>query len=93
MQQKKIPPDTFQIRCPKLGHQIHFAYCREENFGLPCVKTLNCWFSYFRVEEYLRSELTPDEFSRLFQEPPKSKVQSLMEMIDQAQKRSRKKDG
>lgn len=92
MKLKKTPPDdTLQIRCAKLGHQIHFSYCRKENFGLPCVKALNCWFRYFNVEEYLRTELTPEEFNQVFHQPPNSKIQSLMELIDQAQRR--KKNG
>lgn len=94
MDQKIRPPDdTFQIRCPRLGHQIFFSYCRTENFGLPCVKTLNCWYRYFDVAEYLRRELAPEEFKRIFQDPPKSRVQSLVDLIDQAQQRSGKKGG
>lgn len=93
MKLKKTPPDdTFQIRCSKLGHQIHFSYCRKENFGLPCMKTMNCWFRYFNVEQYLRTELTPEEFNQVFQTPPKSKAQSLMELIDQAQRLKKKQN-
>jgi len=90
MKNKISPPeDTFQIRCPKLGHQIHFSYCRKENFGLPCPKTLNCWYSYFHVEQYLRNELSPEEWREAFENPGKPKVLSLMDLIDQAQKRKK----
>jgi hypothetical protein len=93
MDYKRTPPDdTFQIRCPRLGNQIYFSYCRGENFGLPCGKILNCWYRYFDVENYLRSELSPQEFNRLFCVPPKSRVQSLMDMIAEAQKRAGKGD-
>ena len=92
MNPKKYPPDdTFQIRCSKLGHQIPFSYCRKENFGLPCIKTLNCWFPHFKVEAYLREELSPEEFERAFEKNAKPKMQTLMELIDQAQKRAGKK--
>ena len=92
MNLKKQPPeDTFQIRCPKLGHQIHFSYCRKENFGLPCVKTLNCWYPYFRVELYLKEELSPVEYEQAFEKNAKPKIQSLMELIEQAQERAGKK--
>lgn len=92
MNLEKYPPDdTFQIRCSKLGHQIHFSYCRKENFDLPCVKTLNCWYPYFNVEQYLREELSPDEYERAFEKNVKPKLQSLMELIDEAQKRAEKK--
>lgn len=90
---KKDPPDdTIKIRCPKLGHQIHFSYCRSENLGLPCAKILNCWFSYFDVEGYLREELTEEDFKRIFLQPQKSKAQSLMDMIDQALQQKKNDD-
>ena len=66
MNKTKAPPgEDFQIRCPRLGHMIHFAYCRAENMGLPCFKTLDCWFEHFMVEEHLRQELTVEEWERI----------------------------
>ena len=54
MDKEKTPPgDDHKIRCPRLGHMIHFSYCRVENTGLPCFKTLDCWFEHFMVEEHL----------------------------------------
>ncbi|MCJ7595940.1 MAG: C1 family peptidase [Desulfobacterales bacterium] len=74
------------IRCPRLGHQITFSYCRSENTGLPCFKILDCWFDQFLVEEYLRKELKPEEWKRAFERPPKTKVLSLVELIEEAKK-------
>jgi len=81
-----VPGDEYMIRCPKLGHQISFSYCRSENMGRPCFKVLDCWFQYFPVEEYLRNELTTEEWGIIFDTPVKSKIQSLMELIEQAKK-------
>lgn len=93
MADKANPPDdTFCIRCAKLGHQIHFSYCRSENFGSPCQRTLICWHPYFRVEEYLRAELTEQEWQEAFVKPAKPKVVSLVELIEQAQQRGSKKE-
>jgi len=89
-QQKSPPPDTFLIRCSKLGHQIHFSYCRKENLGLPCGRILICWHPYFRVEEYLRKELTDQEWQDTFK-PVKPKVLTLVELIEQAQKSRQEK--
>ena len=80
------PDDDYKIRCPKLGHQIYFSYCRSENMGLPCFKIFDCWFEHFQVEEYLQRELGPEEWERLFERPVKTKAQSLMELIEQAKK-------
>lgn len=80
------PPDNeFLIYCPKLGHQIFFAYCRTENMGTPCIKALDCWFHYFPVTDYLRSELTPEEWSATFETPRTSKVVTLATLIEKAQ--------
>lgn len=87
----KTPPDKdFQIRCPRLGHQINFPYCRSENNGLPCFKTLDCWFSYFDVHEYLKEQLSDKEFEMSFENKGKPKVLSLLDLINQAKKRQGK---
>jgi len=91
MDQSTTPPDnTFQIRCPKLGHQVYFAYCRLENTGRPCIRTLDCWYRYFAVEAHLRAELSDEEWRACFEEPAKPKVLSLLEMIEAAQQRTGK---
>jgi hypothetical protein len=93
MSQNNIPPDeTFQIRCPKLGHQIYFAYCRRENMGLPCFKTLDCWYIHFQVVEYLQGELTTSEWQETFEKPPKPKMLSLVEILEKVQKNNKNKE-
>jgi hypothetical protein len=79
------------IRCPRLGHQIEFSYCRKENRGLPCFKTLDCWHAHFPVEELLKKELTPEEWNQSFEIPSKPKVQSLLELIEEAKHRQMKR--
>ncbi len=80
--------DEYSIRCPRLGHAITFAYCRRENNGIPCFKTLDCWFQYFPVEDYLREKLTPEEWEKAFKRKGATKVQSLLELIEEAKKRA-----
>jgi hypothetical protein len=90
MKQTNSPPDdSFQIRCPRLGQQIHFSYCRQENTGLPCFKTLDCWYIYFHVVEYLKKELSAAEWEESFDKPPTPKIISLAELIEKAQKQAR----
>ena len=80
------PKDTVNIRCPRLGHQINFPYCRSENSGLPCFKTLDCWYSHFNVHAYLKDKLTEEDFKKTFINQGKPKVLSLFELIEQAKK-------
>ncbi|VBB43019.1 conserved hypothetical protein [uncultured Desulfatiglans sp.] len=92
MENPIVPPgDDFEIRCPRLGHQISFAYCRRENHGLPCSRTLICWHPYFPVEAFLRTELTQEEWDAVFEAPPRPKLLSLVELIEKAKERNVKK--
>ena len=86
-----IPPDdSFQIRCPRLGQQIHFSYCRKENMGIPCFKTLDCWHIYFRVVAHLQQELSEDEWQKAFEKPATPKMVSLADLIEKAQNQAKK---
>ena len=92
MKRESTPPgDEYVIRCPRLGHQIYFSYCRRENSGLPCFKTLDCWHIYFPVQEFLQQELSSDEWHNIFEKPAKPKMQSLVEILAQVQKNAAQK--
>jgi len=82
------PDDKYMIRCPRLGHQIYFSYCRSENHGLPCTKVLDCWYTHFNVEDHLRQELSPKQWESTFSKPIKPKTASLIDLIKQAKKRT-----
>lgn len=79
--------DNREIRCPKLGGPVTFAYCRVEGGDIPCSRTILCWQPYFPVEAYLRTKLTQTEWERCFNRAPKEKVVSLVELIEEAKKR------
>jgi hypothetical protein len=85
------PDDSFMIRCPRLGHQIYFSYCRSENQGLPCFKAIDCWYHHFPVKDHLEQILTPEEWENVFGSPPKPKMLSLLELIEKAKMLKTKK--
>jgi hypothetical protein len=88
MNKSSTPPgEDYLVRCPRLGHQITFSYCRVENRSLPCSKIVNCWYEHFMVEDFLREELKPEEWEQVFHGPVKPKIVSLIELIDEAKKR------
>ena len=78
------PSDELGIRCPRLGHQINFSYCRSENSGLPCFKTLDCWYHHFDVHSFLKNKLSEQDFEKSFASKGKPKVSSLIDLIKQA---------
>ena len=75
------------IRCRRLGNPVPFSYCRIESKGSPCFKIIDCWYEDFMVEDFLRQELTADEWERIFDQPPRPKVLTLIELIEEAKKR------
>jgi hypothetical protein len=82
----KAPDNEFMIRCPRLGHQIYFSYCRQENQGLPCFKVLDCWHTYFDVVQFFKNRLSSDQWQALCEQRiPKPKTVSLLELIEKAQ--------
>ncbi|MBW1895819.1 MAG: hypothetical protein JRI47_02055 [Deltaproteobacteria bacterium] len=79
--------DHLEIRCPKLGGEVVFAYCKKETDDLPCSRILICWQPYFPVETYLRELLSESAWERCFNHPPKEKMTTLIELIEAAKKR------
>ena len=84
------PYEEKQIRCPKLGNAVFFGYCRVERQNFPCQRTLSCWSSFFDVEQFFREKLTPEEFDECFLQPPRPKIVTLVELIENARKLCKK---
>ena len=82
--------ENIEIRCPRLGGEVTFAYCQKEEGDLPCPRILACWQPYFPVESYLRGKLTQAEWDCCFNRPPKDKMTTLIELIESAKKRKEK---
>lgn len=78
------PKDDVQIRCPRLGHEIYFKYCRHENNGLPCFKTLDCWFNHFDVYTHLKENMSKEEFEKVFLNAARPKIHALFDLIQKS---------
>ena len=77
-------------RCPRLGQEITFGYCRQETRGRPCRLILDCWWEQFEVRAFLRAHLPEETMAQVEgagTTPPPPKVLSLVEMIQQAKER------
>jgi hypothetical protein len=77
----------YQIRCPRLGGEVTFAYCQREQGDLPCSRVILCWQAHFPVEEYFRERLTEEEWKACFDSPGQDKMTTLVELIEAAKKR------
>ncbi len=74
------------ILCPSLGHLIWFSYCRSEQNGAPCPRIVSCWYEHFLVEDFLRQELTPEEWDKFLHPPSGDKISHLLCLIGEAEK-------
>jgi hypothetical protein len=77
-------------RCPRLGHELTFDYCRQETRGKPCRLILDCWWERFDVRSFLQANLPEEamaQVERAGAAPPPEKVLSLLEIIQQAKER------
>jgi len=77
--------DARRRRCPMLGHDVHFSYCREPGRQLPCSRILDCWWQTFDVRAFLRGHLSEEDIARVLA-PPKDKAATLIELIAKARK-------
>ncbi len=81
--------DNLEIRCPRLGGPVSFEYCRTNGDEmLPCWKIFDCWWERFDVAAFLKKNMPEDDFIRLVNTKPKPKVNSLIELIEQAKRRN-----
>lgn len=81
--------DNLSQRCPVLGHEVPFSYCRKPAQDVPCRKIFDCWWEKIDIKKYVSDNFT-DEVQQNILKPPKPKIMSLLEIIEQAKKNSLK---
>jgi hypothetical protein len=84
--------DKLQLRCPRLGGEVYFAYCEREGGDLPCSRIITCWHAFLPIEKYLRWKLSPEQWDRCFSQQPKAKVVTLIELIEAAKQSQQQPD-
>jgi len=79
--------DQIEVRCPRLGGEVSFGYCRLVSDGLPCDRALICFERKFPVAEYFRRALKEATFRRCFEEAPaEGRYQRLLRKVSQTKK-------
>ena len=81
--------DDLEARCPRLGHLVKFHYCRSEQETMPCRRVFNCWFQRIPIQSFVQEHYDPSTVQALTAPSP-DKVASLVDLIEQAQRRSEK---
>ena len=75
--------DARTHRCPMLGHDVPFAYCRAPARELPCRKVFDCWWETFDVEGFVRAHFREEDIEAILA-PPAPKVATLVDLIRRA---------
>jgi hypothetical protein len=83
--------DHLEIRCPRLGHELSFSYCRREAGDMPCHRAIKCWQVFFPVEAHLREILSAAQWELFLQQSPLDKMTTLIDLIEQARTRVKSK--
>jgi hypothetical protein len=84
--------DHLELRCPRLGGEVTFSYCRKEGGELPCLRIITCWHPFFPVEQYLRESMTADALDNFACQTPKNKITTLIGLIDAAKSRVKREN-
>ena len=82
----KAQHDGRKRRCPMLGHELAFSYCRAPGSDAPCRRILDCWWETFDVEAFLRAAYGDELLARIAA-PPGDKMASIVELIERARRR------
>ena len=77
--------DDKTIRCPRIGGEVNFRFCRFENNLLPCRFIIGCWQMQMDVNRLLEDHYSEEELARIFV-PPRPKIESLLELIEKSKK-------
>jgi hypothetical protein len=78
--------DALIIRCPMLGGEVPFQYCRTVNEDLPCRKIIVCWEFRIEVGKFLNEHYAIDEIQRALAPPTKTRLDTILELIEKAKK-------
>lgn len=78
--------DHEESYCRKLGHTLHFKYCRSAQQGIPCGKIIDCWIGKLPVRQFIMSHYR-GRMEEIFQ-PPSSRINSILEIVERVKRQS-----
>ena len=78
--------DNLIIRCPQLGGEVPFRYCRTVNEDLPCRRIMVCWEFRIDISKYLGEHYSMDQIQRALAPPNQTRIETILELIEKAKK-------
>ena len=83
--------DNEKMYCRMLGHHITFSYCRAPGSKRPCRKIFDCWYNTFDITQFMQEHFSDEEIKAILA-PPKDKMVSLIELIEQAKANAKREE-
>lgn len=78
--------DALIIRCPQLGGEVPFRYCRTVNEDLPCRRIMACWEFRIEISKFLNDHYSADQIQRALAPPTQTRIETILEIIEKAKK-------
>lgn len=76
--------DELTIRCPMLGGEVPFRYCRTLNDELPCRKIIICWEFRMKIAKFLSDHYSIEQIEKALAPPTKTRLETILELIEKA---------
>lgn len=78
--------DDLLIRCPMLGGEVPFRYCRTLNEELPCRRIILCWEFRIEIGKFLAEHYSLDQIQKALAPPTKTRLETILELVEKAKK-------
>jgi len=76
--------DELTIRCPQLGGEVPFRYCRTVHENLPCQRVMVCWEFRIKTSEFLSEHYSIDQIQCALTPPAMTRLDTILELIEKA---------
>ena len=77
--------DHHSRRCPMLGHDVTFGYCRSPDSDVPCRRIFDCWRETFDVRDFVRSVYGEAMIGRILS-APQDRAATIVDLIQKARR-------
>ncbi len=69
-------------RCPSLGGEVPFLYCRKADQTGPCRRLPGCWLDRIDIFEYIRRFYTNEEVERYFSHSDTDRLSQILKQLE-----------
>ena len=83
---KRDQYDSLIIRCPSLGGEVPFQYCRKMNQGVPCRRLPLCWAERLDIIGYIKGFYSNEEIETVFFHTGTGRLGQIFENLERVER-------